>query len=300
MIYGYIRVSTDRQDTEAQKIGIVQKAKELGLSVESWISDDGVSGTKEPEKRLLGKLLKKVKDGDVIISSEISRLGRNLFMIMRILEHCMKVKAKVYTVKDGYKLCDDIESKVLAFAFGLAAEIERDMISKRTKEALAHKRAEGVVLGRPMGCKSKELKLDKREVEIKKYLDKGISFSAIARLIGSHRLTVGKICEERGWLRGDRIEKRKKSKALAQKGNGKCIFYCPASDEELIELYKKHFSVSKIAGILDLNSNALINYIKRKGLHEQLQKLNEQQREKVKSKNRIEREANEKPAMSEF
>lgn len=173
MIYGYIRVSTDRQDTENQKLGINEKAKSLGIEIDKWISDDGVSGTKEPDKRLLGKLLKTIQPGDVIISSELSRLGRNLFMVMRILEHCMKNEAKVYTVKDGYELGDNVTSKVLAFAFALAAEIERDMISKRTKEALARKKAEGIHIGRHKGRLSEKVKLTGREEEIAKLLNKG-------------------------------------------------------------------------------------------------------------------------------
>jgi len=172
MIYGYLRVSTDVQDTENQKHGVIQKAKDLGFEIESWIIDDGVSGTKEPEERKLGKLLKKIKKGDTIISSELSRLGRSLFMVMRILEHCMKMECKVFTVKDGYELGDNIQSKVLAFAFALAAEIERDMISKRTKEALARKKAEGVILGRPRGSKSNPevSKLKPLESRIKNYI----------------------------------------------------------------------------------------------------------------------------------
>lgn len=124
MIYGYLRVSTDEQDSNNQKLGVCKKAESLGLSVDDWIIDDGISGTKEPEKRLLGKLMKKLQKGDVIITSELSRLGRKLFMIMRILEFCMLHEVKVYTVKDGYELGDNIQSKVLAFAFGIAAEIE--------------------------------------------------------------------------------------------------------------------------------------------------------------------------------
>lgn len=143
MIYGYIRVSTDHQDCENQKLGIETKAASLNLSVDKYIKDAGISGTKEPENRALGGCLKKLKSGDVIICSELSRLGRKLFMVMRILEHCMRTGACVYTVKDGYVLGDNIQSKVLAFAFGLSAEIERDLISQRTKEALAVRRAAG-------------------------------------------------------------------------------------------------------------------------------------------------------------
>ena len=81
-VYGYLRVSTDKQDCDNQKIGVEALAKKLGLPIESWIVDDGVSGTKEPEKRKLGKLLRKIRTGDVIICSELSRLGRKLFMVI--------------------------------------------------------------------------------------------------------------------------------------------------------------------------------------------------------------------------
>ena len=116
MIYGYIRVSTDKQDCENQKFGIEQKAREIGLVIEKYIQDTGVSGIKEPDERALGGCLKKLKNGDIIICSEISRLGRKLFMIMRILEYCTKIGAKVYTVKDNYELGDNIQSKIMAFA----------------------------------------------------------------------------------------------------------------------------------------------------------------------------------------
>lgn len=198
MIYGYIRVSTDRQDVENQKLGISEKCTSLGLVVDKWISDEGISGTKEPEKRALGGLLKKMKKGDVIISSELSRLGRNLFMIMRILEHCMKSEVKVYTVKDGYELGDNITSKVLAFAFGLAAEIERDMISKRTREALQRRKAEGVILGRPVGQRNGVKKCDKLKDDIVKYNQMGLSMSRIGKLLKCHRLTISNFMKENG------------------------------------------------------------------------------------------------------
>jgi DNA invertase Pin-like site-specific DNA recombinase len=160
MNHGYLRVSTDKQDAENQRIGIDAEAVRRGLTIDEYIVDDAVSGAVEPDKRKLGALLRKIKPGDVIIAGEISRLGRSLFMVMRILEHCMKCGAKVYTVKDGYELGDNIQSKVLAFAFGLAAEIERNLISQRTKESLARIKASGRKLGRAVGSKNKSHKLD--------------------------------------------------------------------------------------------------------------------------------------------
>ena len=150
MIYGYIRVSTDKQTVENQRFEIENYCKERNLLVASWI-EETISGTKKVDERKLGKLLGKVKKGDIIICAELSRLGRNMFMIMSILNYCMENEIKVWTIKDGYKLGDDLTSKVLAFAFGLSAEIERNLISQGTKEALARKKAEGVQLGRTKG-----------------------------------------------------------------------------------------------------------------------------------------------------
>jgi DNA invertase Pin-like site-specific DNA recombinase len=190
MIYGYLRVSTDEQDAKNQTLGIKSKAEQLGFTISEWIEDSGVSGTKEPEDRKLGIILRKMKEGDIIIASELSRLGRKTFMVMRILELCMKQGVKVYTVKDSYELGDNIQSKVLAFAFGLAAEIEREMISQRTKEALARKRAEGVILGRPKGSKGKKSKLSNYKQQIISLLQKGVSQNSIARTLGVHRHTI--------------------------------------------------------------------------------------------------------------
>lgn len=196
MIYGYIRVSTDQQDVANQKMGIIQKAQKMGFEITDWISDEGVSGTKEPDKRELGKLLRKINSGDIIIASEISRLGRSLFMIMRILEQCMNTGVKVYTVKDNYELGDNITSKVLAFAFGLAAEIEREMISKRTSEALQRRKSEGMILGRPVGRRSGSKKCDKLRDDIIKMTELGLSVSRIAKNLKVHRLTLSAFIKE--------------------------------------------------------------------------------------------------------
>ena len=145
-------------------------------------------------KRELGRLLKKVEKGDLIICAELSRLGRNLFMIMEILNLCMSKECRVWTIKDNYRLGDDIQSKVLAFAFGLSAEIERNLISQRTKEALARKRAEGVVLGRPKGRKSDKCKykLSKKEVLISELLNAGVSKRKIAAICKCDRNTLAR------------------------------------------------------------------------------------------------------------
>lgn len=142
-VYAYLRVSTDKQDFENQKTGVVALAKRHNFTIDEFIVDDGVSGAKDPKKRKLGGLMHKLKKGDILLASEISRLCRELYMIMRILEFLSKNGVHLYTDKDNFQLCDDIQSKVLAFAFGLSAEIERKLISQRTKEALARKKAEG-------------------------------------------------------------------------------------------------------------------------------------------------------------
>lgn len=190
MIYGYIRVSSDKQTVENQRFEIEQFASRENIKIDGWI-EETISGTKNYDKRKLGKLLRKVQAGDLIICSELSRLGRSLFMIMDILNICMNKNCKVWTVKDGYRLGDDIQSKVLAFAFGLSAEIERNLISQRTREALARKKAEGVVLGRPVGStRPQSFKLYGKDDQIARYMAKGISQVKIAKKLGVHRITL--------------------------------------------------------------------------------------------------------------
>ena len=193
MIYGYIRVSTDKQDCENQKLGIESKASALGLCIDKYIEDAGISGTKEPEQRALGSMLRKLNPGDVIICSELSRLGRKMFMIMRILEHCMKIGARLYTVKDGYELGDTIQSKVLAFAFGLSAEIERNLIAQRTKEAMAKLRIQGIKLGRPCGQKNTCHIIDGHEDLILNMYSAGVSKRKIARTIRVSPPTISRL-----------------------------------------------------------------------------------------------------------
>ena len=172
MIYGYIRVSTDKQTVENQRFEISAYAKRNDITIDYWI-EETISGTIVPEKRNLGKLLRNIKKDDVIICSELSRLGRSMFMIMSILNQLMQMEVSVYTVKEGYKLGQDLQSKVLAFAFSISAEIERNLIAERTTEALKRCKAEGKKLGRPKGSKNKAYKLSDKRDEIIRFLDDG-------------------------------------------------------------------------------------------------------------------------------
>lgn len=200
MIYGYIRVSTDKQTVENQRYEINNFCNKKEIMVNKWI-EETISGSKNVDERKLGTLLKKMKKEDILICSELSRLGRSLLMIMGVLNECMNRDIKVWTIKDNYRLGNDINSKVLAFAFGLSAEIERNLISQRTKEALARKKAEGVILGRPVGSKSAKTKLTGQEKKIQELLDKKVSNSAIGRILGVHRLTVSAFIKRDSFLK---------------------------------------------------------------------------------------------------
>ena len=196
MNYGYIRVSSDRQTVENQRFEIQNFANSQQLHIDGWI-EETISGTRSYNKRELGKLLKIICKDDLIICAELSRLGRNLFMIMEILNLCMTKECKVWTIKDNYRLGEDIQNKVLAFAFSLSAEIERNLISQRTKEALARRRAEGVILGRPKGRKSSKVKLSGHEATIQTLLSRKVSKSEIARIFGVNRMTVDTFIKRR-------------------------------------------------------------------------------------------------------
>lgn len=210
MVYGYIRVSSDKQTVENQRFEIIKFCKKQNIVINDWI-EETISGTKNYTKRQLGRLLRKIHKDDIIISSELSRLGRNLFMIMEILNICMIKKCKVWTIKDNYRLGEDIQSKVLAFAFGLSAEIERNLISQRTKEALARKKAEGVSLGHPRGfrCRLNPKCMSQHDYIVKE-LAKGTEKTVIAKRLKISKTTFYRYlvytglhmpinCQQKGW-----------------------------------------------------------------------------------------------------
>ena len=173
MIYGYIRVSTEHQNTSNQKFEINKFATSHNIQIDQWV-EETISSRKPLNKRKLGTLLKELKEGDILISTEISRLGRSLLEVMGILQYCLTQNCQIWTLKENYKLGSDIASKVLAFAFGLSAEIERQLISERTKMSLDKLKAQGKHLGRPFGAKSKSLKLSKNTKKVKDLMAKGL------------------------------------------------------------------------------------------------------------------------------
>lgn len=193
-VYVYLRVSTNKQDTDNQKFEVQNFCKRKNITVDKWV-EDIMSGTVDVKDRKIQPILNKLKRGDSLIVTEISRLSRNLFHIMEVLQYCLKKEVVIYTVKEGYVLGNDIQSKVMAFAFGIAAEIERNLISQRTKEALARLKSEGRILGRPVGSKKKNPILLKHSDSILRLYKDGVTQATISRTFKVHRHTVKKFLE---------------------------------------------------------------------------------------------------------
>ena len=295
MVYGYVRVSTDLQESENQKIGITSFAEKKEMSVDKWISDDGVSGSVDYKDRKLGKMMRKLKRGDKIIISELSRLSRNLYMTFEILKHFSENEIEMYSVKDGYCLDGSIQSKVLAFGLGLAAEIEKYLLSKRTKEGLEARRRAGVVLGRPIGTGNANLKLDKKENEVKEYLQNGLGYAAIARMTNTSRGTVKKFCEDRD------LEQYKTISLFPVDHNhnmeifGKKSQYCDVikiDNDEVLKYYRSNgYSLRNLAKQLNIASHAsLRTFLEYRGLWDIIVNIAGVQRVEVKSNRQIERE----------
>lgn len=197
MTYCYLRVSSDSQDVESQKVGIVEFLKKREMAADEWVADEGVSGAVDWRKRKLGKIIARAKPGDVLVFSEISRIARRLVLVLEVIKACTERGVKIYTVKDRYVLEDTIQSKVLVTVMGLAAEIERDLLRQRTKEGLKRAVANGKKLGRPRGRKtSKEKsKLYGKGDKILALRGRGVSFNGIARFLHIHRNTLAR------WIR---------------------------------------------------------------------------------------------------
>ena len=183
MIYAYVRVSREHQSGAGQDYEIRNYLEHKGMKADRWVYEN-VSGTVEVSRRKLGRTISRMRRGDLLICTEISRLGRNMLMIMSILNDCSRRGIEIHTIKDNFDLGNNINSKIIAFAFALAAEIERNLISQRTREALADKKASGVVLGRPKGSfKCRDVVL-RNLPEIEALPSEGVSYKDIAMKYG--------------------------------------------------------------------------------------------------------------------
>ena len=181
-VVGYLRVSTDKQDLEKNKAAILALANEKDLGRVSWV-EEKVSGTVSWKKRKIASVIENLENGDSIIVSELSRLGRSLMECMEILSIASRKEIRIFAVKGAWKLDGSIQSKVMATVFALASEIERDLISARTKEALAARKASGKQLGRPKG--SGKSKLDDYRPEIEALIANGSTQRFIAERYGT-------------------------------------------------------------------------------------------------------------------
>lgn len=178
MIIAYLRVSTGKQNVANQQDEIRRFAETRNLTIHRWVTEV-ISGKANVKERKLSRVIKRLSEGDTLIVTELSRLSRTLTDIMAIMGSCLERKITIYSTKDGYAFDDTINSKVLCFAFGLVAEIERNLISMRTKEALALRRAEGMVLGRRKGSYTKLQVLIDNRAQIVRSLKSGASIISI-------------------------------------------------------------------------------------------------------------------------
>jgi len=195
MVYAYIRVSTGLQSYDGQKYEIEQWCRKRDFRVDKW-TEETVSGKANLDKRILGRVLRRMNRGDTLICTELSRLGRNMMMVMSILNTCSEKGLRIYSIKDNFELSDTLNSKIIAFAFSLAAEIERNLISQRTREALAAKKAAGVKLGRPPGRSKKWLQLQDKQFYIYSKLAGGTTISALADELKVHRNTLSRYLKD--------------------------------------------------------------------------------------------------------
>lgn len=189
-ILAYLRVSTNKQDLEKQRYSILQYAHKNKLKVKEFIEVQ-ISSRRSTKERKLDALFEKLKTGDTLIVSELSRLGRSLGQVIRIVDELAKNKIKLIAIKENIIIdgAQSMQSKIMVGLFGLFAEIERDLISERTKQGLQAVKAKGQILGRRKGQLGKS-RLDGKEKEIKDLLQLKVNKSSIAKILRVSRTTL--------------------------------------------------------------------------------------------------------------
>jgi len=190
MIYGYCRCSMEKRQTCSNQHFAIQKyAEEKGIHIDKWI-EENISSRKPLHKRELGRLMENLASGDMLIITEISRLARNLYELAGILQTAIDKGAVVLSIKEKYSFSNDLQSKIMAYTFGLAAEIERDLISTRIKFSLDKLKQQHIKLGRPVGSGNKSSKLEKYKEKIKNLLAHGVTQVKISQILGVHPTTM--------------------------------------------------------------------------------------------------------------
>jgi DNA invertase Pin-like site-specific DNA recombinase len=176
----YLRVSTDHQELDSQKLGILNFADANKIKPLEFVQETA-SGGIPVEKRRLGELITELKEGDILIVSEISRLGRNMVEIMTVLKGLVDRRVNVFSVKENYRLDDSLNSKILSTVLCMVAEISRELTRARVKEGMSRAKQAGKKMGRPAGLPARS-KLDPHEAEIRGLLTKGVSKASIAKI----------------------------------------------------------------------------------------------------------------------
>lgn len=216
----YIRVSTDKQDLDNQRHGVIEYAKKHSLEPLTFF-EDTASGKKSWRDRDIGKLIESAKKDDILLVAEISRLARSTLQVLEILQECAKKELAVHVAKSNMVMDGSLNSRITAVVLGLAAEIEREFISSRTTEALARRKAEGLPLGRPKGSKNVSKKLDKDKDKIIEMLKKGVHKVSIARMLDCSNETLYSFLENNGlqrFIKSDKATtKSDKSKSKSKK-----------------------------------------------------------------------------------
>lgn len=194
MNYAYLRVSTDQQDVENQKLGILEYTAARNIQIDEFV-EDVVSGTKDWQKRALGSLIQSAKAKDVLLFAEVSRIARSTLQCLQVLQIAADKKLIVHVAKQQMIFDNSLNSKIIATTLSLASEIERTFISMRTKEALKRAKENGKILGRPKGKKSTNTQLAANHDQIEQLLKDRVSVSAIGRMMKVDRKTVSRYIE---------------------------------------------------------------------------------------------------------
>lgn len=192
----YLRVSTDGQDLKNQKLEILEYASKNNMQISDWI-EIKISSRRSTKERLIDELLERLETADCLIVAELSRLGRSVGQIITLMDELIKKQVSVHVIKQGMQINGkkDIQTTVLISIFSLLAEIERDLISERTKAGLIKARAEGKLLGRPRG--NGKSRLNGKETEIQELLNKGVSRASIAKIMGVSWQCLNHFCKTR-------------------------------------------------------------------------------------------------------